>query len=326
MRVLCSMMLATASAVGCGGDQPAQSGATAPLVPAAATSVEPTAEVDLDSLPAPARSTELLRRAEAAAAAGRWQEAARYYSATWEHEFPVDAFFTSLEKSRSKAMAEASRDDALNQRIYIEALRERTRRLAACPDPFPNDIPGEYMVHRLLTEEETGNPEQELSAADPWQVATQLWAVRRGDAELEPVRAAELAVARYRERPDLWTEAVTAQLWLLAAESDLIDVSAGWPEAIRPSWRRAPAGGGLLAVEVRQWGGGMLHTLPGSTGLYIDDEPASPGWSGRPEPRELTPGAHVIRFLDGHLHSQKVVVEVEPGRCAVLVLVAIAGV
>ncbi len=304
--------------VGCGDAAPPPEVAAEP-----GTASEST---DLDSLPAPARSTEVLRRAEAAAEAGDWFGAAGLYSAVWEHEFPVDAFFGTLEQSRNEAMANAAGDDDVMQLIHMEALRERVRYLAACPEPFPADLPGEYMVHRLLTFGMEFDPEDELKAADPWRVAIQLWNVRRGYSDVAPNRAAELAVGRYLERPDLWTEAVTGQLWLLAAKADLVEQSGRWPEEIRPSWRSAPAGSGLLAVEVRQWGGGMLHDMPGSTGFFIDGEPATPGWSGRPEPRELAPGTHVVRFLAGQLHSQQIPVDVEPGSCSALVLMAIAGV
>jgi len=284
------------------------------------------APAELANLPEPARSTEALHRAEAAAQAGRWREVADLYSTVWEHEAPVDAFLTSLETSRFDAMAEASRDDEVMQLIHMEAMRERVRTLAACPDPFPADLPGEYLVHRTLQLGEDVDPAAELAAADPWRVAIQLWAVRRGDSPLKPEKAAELAVARYLERPDLWTDAVTGQLWLLAAEAGLLEPAAEWPEMIRPSWRETPVARGLVVVEVRQWGGGMLHDVPGMVGLLIDGEPVLPGWSGRPEPREVAPGPHTIRFLEQFLHSHEVTIEVEAGRCQALLLVAIAGV
>ncbi|MCP4897982.1 MAG: hypothetical protein GY906_13500, partial [bacterium] len=162
--------------------------------------------------------------------------------------------------------------------------------------------------------------------ADPWRIAIQLHAVRYGDSDLSPQRAAEIAVDRYGERPDLWTEAVTHQLWLLAAEADLVEESSAWPEELRPSWRHPVSGRGLLAIEVRQWGGGMLQPMPGTIGLLIDGQPANPGWTGRPEPREFESGTHEFRFLNGQLHSSSVKIEIEPGTTKTVLLIAIAGV
>jgi hypothetical protein len=284
------------------------------------------APTDVAALAEPARSTEMLHRAEAAAEAGRWREAADLFSTAWEYEAPVDAFLTSLETSRSEAMDEAAGDDEVNQLIYMVSMRERVRALAACPEPFPADLPGEYMVHYVLHMGEEVDPIEELSAADPWRVGLQLWSVRRGDSALEPEKAVELAVARYLERPDLWTDAVTGQLWLLAAEAGLVEATDAWPEMIRPKWREAPNDRGLVVVEVRQWGGGMIRTLPGMVGLLIDGEPVSPGWTGRPVPRELTPGPHTVRFLERFLHAREIPLEVEAGRCQALMMVAIAGV
>jgi hypothetical protein len=304
--------------VGCNGSaNPSETAVQVRAVPAT---------TELESIPAPARSTEVLRLAEAAAEAERWRESSDLFSAVWDYEFPVDAFFDSLERSRAEAMAEAARDDELKQLVYLEALRERVRTLAGCPEPFPADLPGEYMVHHLIHLGEEVDPEEELNALDPWRVAIQLWRIRRGDSSMDAGRAADLAVARYLERPDLWTGATTDQLWLLAAETDLVNASTVWPEMIRPQWRHAPSGSGLLSVEVRQWGGGLLDPLPGMTGLLVDGQPVSPAWSGRPEPRELAPGTHVIRFLENHLHSHELPVEIAPGSCSALVLVAIAGV
>jgi len=320
MRILWSAMLVM-MLVGC--DEKSLQGAANGAQPPAGETEEP---VSLDSLPAPARSTELLRRAEEAGAAEAWTEAARLYSRVWEHEFPVDAFFDTVEISRIQVMETAASDQAVSELVYMYAMAEVVRRLTACPEPFPEDLPGEVMVHWILTSKENAEPERELAAADPWRIAAELWAVRHGHSNLKPDLAAERAVARYLSRPDLWTAAATNQLWLLAAESDLVEASSGWPAEIRPAWRRAPSDGGLLTVEVRQWGGGMLRTLPGMTGMLIDGQPAVPGWGGKPEPRKMKPGRHEIRFLDMQLHSRTVPVEVEPGTCQAVMLIAIAGV
>ncbi|MCP4898780.1 MAG: hypothetical protein GY906_17555, partial [bacterium] len=164
---------------------------------------------DLDDLPSIGHSSELLRQAEEAVTAQNWKGAATLFSRVWEPGFPVDAFVTNLESSRSNAMEQAARHPELRDAIYMQAFKSSVRTLAACPEPFPPDLPGEYMVHGLLATDSRQNPRAELTAADPWRIAIQLHAVRYGDSDLSPQRAAEIAVDRYGERPDLWTEAVT---------------------------------------------------------------------------------------------------------------------